>query len=121
MFHRLAHTASLAAGAVWLFVASLAAFLVWGILGPVLGWSELWHLLPTSLLTWLTWIILVLVQHAQITQERAMQSKLDALICALPQASNTLVGLEEQAPATVAATQQAVQRHAQQPAQQGRS
>lgn len=100
LFHRMARQASLCAGSSWIFGGSLLAFVLWLVLGPLVHWNELFHLWPTSLLTWLTWILVVLVQHEQVNQEAALQAKLDGLIKAIEAADNRLIGLEKQPPGT---------------------
>jgi low affinity Fe/Cu permease len=97
-FYRLATTASLVAGSAWMFLGSVLAFGVWLVLGPFLQWSDAFHLWPTSILTWLTWILVILIQHTQTHQETALQTKLDELIRAIDAADNRLIGLEKQPP-----------------------
>jgi low affinity Fe/Cu permease len=97
-FYRLAAHASHAAGSAWMFLASLIAFVAWLAVGQGLHWSEDVHLWPTSLLTWLTWGLVVLIQHTQTRQEEALQLKLDELIRAVDTADNRLIGLEKQPP-----------------------
>jgi low affinity Fe/Cu permease len=97
-FARFAFQASCIAGSVGMFLGSLLAFVAWLLVGAVVSWSESWHLWPTSILTWLTWGIVVLVQHTQTRQETAMQTKLDELIKAVDKADNRLIGLEKQPP-----------------------
>jgi low affinity Fe/Cu permease len=97
-FARFAIQASIVAGSAWMFLGSLVAFLVWLAWGSLSGWSETVHLWPTSLLTWFTWIIVVLIQHSQTCQEAAIQAKLDTLIYAIDKADNRLIGVEKQLP-----------------------
>ena len=104
-FHRLAQRASALTGSAWLFLGSCFACLVWVGVGVVMGWPDALHLWPTSLLTWATWIVLVLVQHEQVQQECALQLKVDELIRALDQADNRLIAVEQQPPAVLAQTQ----------------
>jgi low affinity Fe/Cu permease len=105
-FARFAMWASDLAGSVWIFLGSLLALVAWCIWGVMAGWTENTHLWPMSVLTWLTWIVVVLVQRSQILvqqnqvrQEEAEQRKLDEVIRALDKADNRLIGLEKQPPA----------------------
>jgi low affinity Fe/Cu permease len=50
------------------------------------------------LLTWTTWILVILIQHTQTHQETALQTKVDELIKAIDAADNRLIGLEKQPP-----------------------
>lgn len=97
-FYRFAAVSSQVAGSAWMFVGSLAAFGLWLVVGPFLHWDEMWHLFPTSLLTWTTWFLVVLIQNAQQTHEVALQRKMDELIRAIDKADNRLIGLEKQPP-----------------------
>lgn len=97
-FYRLATKASLVAGSAWMFLGSLLAFGLWLVAGPFLHWGELWHLVPTSLLTWTTWVLVVLIQNSQMKHEQALQRKLDELIRSIDKADNRLIGLEKQPP-----------------------
>jgi low affinity Fe/Cu permease len=97
-FYRLATVASAAAGSAWMFLGSLVACIIWILVGPLFQWGELWHLIPTSILTWTTWILVVLIQHSQMTQEAALHRKLDELIRAVDKADNRLIAIEKQPP-----------------------
>jgi low affinity Fe/Cu permease len=97
-FAHFAQHASEAAGSSWMFLGSIVACGIWVAVGPLCGWGELWHLIPTSILTWTTWVLVVLLQNSQIRQEDAVQKKLDELIKAIDTADNRLIGLEKQAP-----------------------
>lgn len=94
-FARIATQASSVAGSVWMFGASFLAFVLWLIVGAMMGWTESVHLWPTSILTWLTWILVVLIQNSQTRQEGALQRKLDELILVTEKADNRLIGLEK--------------------------
>ena len=97
-FARFATQASCVSGSAWMFLSSLLACGIWLAWGMLAGWNETIHLWPTSVLTWLTWILVVLVQHSQTRQETALQRKLDEVIKALDKADNRLIGLEKQPP-----------------------
>lgn len=97
-FARLALHASVIAGSAWLFLGSLVAFVAWLGWGVAAGWTETIHLWPTSLLTWLTWALVVLIQNSQMRQEEALQKKLDEMIRATDAADNRLIGLERKPP-----------------------
>lgn len=98
MFTQMAARASRVAGSVGIFLASLLACLAWVGWGVWAGWTENVHLLPTSILTWTTWILVVLVQNSQTRHEDALQAKLDELIRATDKADNRLIGAEQPPP-----------------------
>jgi low affinity Fe/Cu permease len=97
-FYRFATAASVAAGSAWMFLGSLVACGLWIVVGPFFQWGSVWHLIPTSILTWTTWILVVLIQNTQTRQEAALQRKLDEIIYALDKADNRLIGLEKRPP-----------------------
>jgi low affinity Fe/Cu permease len=97
-FATFAMQASVVAGSIWMFLGSLLAFGVWLLLGPWVHWDDIWHLVPTSVLTWTTWFLVVLIQNTQTRQEDAIQRKLDELIRAVDTADNRLIALEKQPP-----------------------
>lgn len=97
-FARLAEQASVLAGSSWMFLGSLLACGLWLIWGMMAGWTETIHLWPTSVLTWATWFLVVLIQHTQTRQEDALQRKMDEMIRALDKADNRLIGLEKLPP-----------------------
>lgn len=97
-FASIAEQASIFAGSIWMAIGSLVAFVLWLLVGPLVGWNEAFHLWPTSLLTWFTWELVVLIQHTQNRQEAALHCKIDELIRAIDKADNRLIGLEKQPP-----------------------
>lgn len=97
-FAAFAMQASVVAGSIGVFLASLLAFVLWLLLGFLMGWTEEVHLWPTSLLTWLTWGWVVLIQQSQTRQEDAIQRKLDELIRVIDAADNRFIKLEQQPP-----------------------
>ena len=94
-FATFAQQASEASGAPWMFGVSLLACALWIAAGPFCHWGDLWQLWPTSLLTWTTWFLVVLIQNTQQTHELALQRKLDELIRAIDKADNRLIGVEK--------------------------
>lgn len=101
-FSRFAQQSSEAAGAPWMFGVSLVACGAWIAVGPLCHWGDLWQLWPTSILTWTTWFLVVLIQHTQTHNEVALQRKIDELIRAMDKADNRLIGLEKKPPDAVA-------------------
>jgi low affinity Fe/Cu permease len=97
-FARFSQWASEASGAPGMFGVSLLACVIWLAVGPLCHWDDLWQLWPTSILTWTTWFLVVLIQHTQNRDKEALQKKLDELIRAVDKADNRLIGLEKQPP-----------------------
>jgi low affinity Fe/Cu permease len=63
-------------------VAAVATIAVWGVAGPVLGFSTTWQLVINTATTIITFLIVFLIQNTQNRESQAIQLKLDALILA---------------------------------------
>jgi low affinity Fe/Cu permease len=84
-----------------LFVASPAAtagafalVLLWALAGPFFHFSDGWQLLINTSTTIVTFLMVFVLNNAQSRDTSAMNAKLDALIIALDNADNRVVGLE---------------------------
>ena len=79
--------------------ATFAAFfsvVVWALFGPVSHYSEGWQLIINTGTTIVTFLMVFVLNNAQSRDTAAMNSKLDAIILALENADNRLIGLEAQ-------------------------
>jgi low affinity Fe/Cu permease len=84
------------------FVSSPAAtasaffiIVVWAVSGPYFHYSDGWQLIINTGTTIVTFLMIFVLNNAQERDTRAMNSKLDALIFALKEADNRLIGMEE--------------------------
>ncbi|MBZ4192578.1 low affinity iron permease family protein [Niabella beijingensis] len=91
-----------AANKVTRWTGSSAAFgiaagviLVWGISGPVFGFSDTWQLVINTGTTIITFLMVFLIQKTQNKDSKAIQLKLNELIAASRMASNRLVDVED--------------------------
>jgi low affinity Fe/Cu permease len=76
------------------FIAALCFILLWGLTGPIFGFSDTWQLIVNTSTTIVTFLIVFLIQNAQNRDAAAIQAKLDELIRAVAGARNGFIGIE---------------------------
>jgi low affinity Fe/Cu permease len=82
-------------GSTGAFVILCAAMIVWLALGPLVGFSSGWLLVPSALASIIALLLVVLLQYSQNRDTRALQLKLDEVIRSVADARDDLVRLEE--------------------------
>ncbi len=107
-FGRLAVATSRLTGRPATFLLTAAVVLVWGITGPLFGFSDTWQLVINTGAT----IVTFLIQAPQNRDALALQLKLDELILATRNARNEIAGIEEEPDAEIAKAKEKVLQRA---------
>lgn len=76
------------------FVTALALIVIWGITGPLFGFSEAWQLVVNTGTTIVTFLMIFVLQNTQNRDGKALQAKLDELILTSA-AENKFIGVEK--------------------------
>ena len=82
-------------GSTSAFAVALGIILVWGLLGPVFGYSDTWQLVINTGTTIITFLMVFLIQRTQNKDALAIHLKLNELVAALEGASNRLIEVED--------------------------
>jgi low affinity Fe/Cu permease len=94
-FRGAAHKVVLLAGSWQLFVLSIVLLLIWGLSGPVFGFSDAWQLVvntSTTILTYLLGILILLEANRQSKESKVVH---DELIKAVRGARNELINIDQ--------------------------
>lgn len=94
-FTRFSKATAHAAGRPLTFILALTVIIVWAVSGPVFGFSDTWQLVINTSTTIITFLMVFLIQNTQNRESTAVQLKLDELICALKEADNRFLDVEE--------------------------
>ena len=80
-------------GSTTAFVLALTTIVVWGVTGPLFGYSDTWQLVINTGTTIVTFLMVFLIQSTENRDAKAIQLKLDELIRS-SQARNDFADLE---------------------------
>lgn len=95
MFARAACAIAHVAGKPVAFLTAAALVIVWGISGPLFGFSDTWQLVINTSTTIITFLMVFLIQNTQNRDTSAIQIKLAELILRLDGADNKLATAED--------------------------
>ena len=93
-FTQFAKWTSHVSGSPAAFAFAISLVVVWGVTGPLFGFSDTWQLVINTGTTIVTFLMVFLLQRAQNKDALAIQLKLDELVAALAGASNRLIDVE---------------------------
>jgi low affinity Fe/Cu permease len=94
-FERMATKITSWTGSSMAFGIAFSVILVWGITGPIFGYSDTWQLVINTGTTIITFLMVFLIQKSQNKDSKAIQLKLNELLAASRFASNRMVDIED--------------------------
>src|SRR5437667_8960708 len=92
-FRQFAERVSRIVGTPWAFFLALGTLVVWGLCGPLFGFSTSWQLFVNSVTTIVTFLMVFIIQNTQNRDFKSLQLKLDILISTSEDAHPGLVSL----------------------------
>jgi low affinity Fe/Cu permease len=95
ILERFSLKATQATGTSTAFILAFMVIVVWGITGPVFGFSDTWQLVINTGTTIVTFLMVFLIQRAQNKDALAIHLKLNEIVAALEGSSNRLIDVED--------------------------
>jgi low affinity Fe/Cu permease len=80
IFTRFTTFIAMAMGHAWVFVAAIIVLILWGLSGPILGFSDTWQLIINTSTTIITFLMVFIIQNTQNRDNLAVNLKLDVMM-----------------------------------------
>ena len=96
VFTRFTTQTSKVLGHAWVFIAALVILVVWGLSGPLLGFSNTWQLIINTGTTIITFLMVFIIQNTQNRDTAAVHVKLDAVMRELQISNRKLYDAENE-------------------------
>jgi low affinity Fe/Cu permease len=101
-----------AMGSLPAIVGSVALIGVWALTGPIFDFSDTWQLIINTATTIITFNMVFVIQNTQNRDGRAIETKLDAILEALTDGDEALVGIEDLPAEEIKARQERIRARA---------
>ena len=95
VFDRFSSKVTKATGTSTAFLIACSIIVVWGVTGPIFGFSDTWQLVINTGTTVITFLMVFVIQQSQNKDTVALHLKMNELIAATKGASNRLIDVED--------------------------
>ncbi|HEX6430708.1 MAG TPA: low affinity iron permease family protein [Niastella sp.] len=95
LFEKMSNKVTKATGSPMAFITALTVVILWGVTGPIFGFSDTWQLVINTGTTIVTFLMVFIIQQSQNKDTTAIQLKLNELIACNEKASNRLIDIED--------------------------
>jgi low affinity Fe/Cu permease len=95
LFENMSNKVTKATGSPIAFITALTVVILWGVTGPIFGFSDTWQLVINTGTTIVTFLMVFIIQQSQNKDTTAIQLKLNELIACNERASNRLIDIED--------------------------
>ncbi len=112
IFTRFTTNVSTWLGRPWIFVSALAILVLWGLSGPILGFSDTWQLIINTGTTIITFLMVFIIQNTQNRDNLAMNIKLDAMMRKMGISEKELIEAEDESDKRLEKEKQTIQKRA---------
>jgi len=96
VFTRFTSRVAATMGRAWIFAAAVSVLIIWGLSGPVLGFSDTWQLIINTSTTIITFLMVFIIQNTQNRDNMAINVKLDALLKKHGMDTQKILAVEEE-------------------------